>query len=328
MIPPMVIDDLWQHWGADLARVEERINDLVTSAAPITAQVGRHLVGGGGKRIRPLLVVLSARAHGYRGADDATLGAVIEAIHTASLLHDDVVDGATVRRGRPTAHSLWGSQVTVLVGDFLYSNALKESVLLGNQRVMEILSDATTRMTEGELFQLGKIGDTDITVEDYVKIVQAKTAALISAACRLGPVLAGRDGAAEDSMAAFGLALGTAFQIVDDVLDYRAEAGALGKALGKDLSEGKITLPLILLLQRADPDERNRVAGILAQEAATDADVAAVVGLLGRYGCLDDALKDAAGRIDAVRGIVGDLEDDASRSALLAVSDYALSRTR
>jgi octaprenyl-diphosphate synthase len=211
-------------------------------------------------------LLASTDLFGYKGKNRILLASVLEAIHTASLLHDDVVDAAKVRRGQPTAHSLWGNQIVVLVGDFLYSNALRTAVLQKSQLIMEHLSAATTRMTEGELMQLSKTADPEITEEEYLKIIEGKTGALISAACSIGAIIAGAGEEQIRILADFGLKVGMVFQMTDDILDYAAEQVALGKNLGKDLEEGKITLPIILLRGMADEEEKRELTDIITSD--------------------------------------------------------------
>jgi len=325
----MKIQEVWDCYSDQLASVEERLfRDLESPVAQIPA-VGRYLIGSGGKRLRPVLVILGAEMAGYAGNNIPVLGSIVETIHTASLLHDDIVDDATIRRGKPTAHSVWGNEIIVLVGDFMYSNALRIAVSLKNQRVMDVLSEATTRMTEAELLQLSKIGDPTITEDDYLKIISGKTAALISAACRLGAILAGRPAEDEEAMAGFGTRLGAAFQIADDLLDYKADAGKLGKSLGKDLEEGKLTLPVILLLGQASEEEREEVRRIIVAESLEEADLARMMELFAGYGTLNIALA----RAEAIMGeaksmIVERFPESRARRALLAIADYALYRER
>ncbi|HWR57437.1 MAG TPA: polyprenyl synthetase family protein, partial [Thermodesulfovibrionales bacterium] len=244
----MRFEEAFSSYADELTLVEKGLKTIFSSDALLLPAIGEHIVGGGGKRLRPLFLLLSADLAGYRGDSRVILASIIEAIHTASLLHDDVVDGAELRRGKQAAHMVWGNQMVILVGDFLYSNALRLAVLQKNQRIMETLSGATTVMTEGEILQLHRIADPEITEPDYYKIISAKTGALISAACRIGAILGGLSQGEEDALGRFGMKTGIVFQMADDILDYMANEKGLGKKLGKDLHEGKITLPLIHLL--------------------------------------------------------------------------------
>ena len=233
------IKSVFDAHDAELQLVEEQIKEMFRSDVFFIPLIGKHIQESGGKRLRPLFLLSSARLAGNTGADHIPLAAIIESIHTASLLHDDVVDGAELRRGRPTAHSVWGNQVVILVGDFLYSNALRRAVSFKNQRIMEALSHATTTMTEGEIFQLQKSGDIGLKEEEYLKIISSKTGILISAACRIAAILGGCDAPKENALAAFGLKAGIAFQMADDILDYMADESTLGKKLARTSTKGR-----------------------------------------------------------------------------------------
>jgi octaprenyl-diphosphate synthase len=214
-------------------------------------QLSHYIIGSGGKRLRPLLALLVARACGYQGDKHIDAAAIVEFIHTATLLHDDVVDESDMRRGKQTANNVWGNQAAVLVGDFLYSRSFEMMVDIGSMRVMEILSTATNTIAEGEVLQLLNCRDPDTTEARYMEVIHSKTAKLFEAACQLGAVLAGLSNEQEQAMARYGMHLGTAFQLVDDVLDYTADAAEMGKNVGDDLAEGKPTLPLIIAIQRS-----------------------------------------------------------------------------
>ncbi|MCK5139521.1 MAG: polyprenyl synthetase family protein, partial [Thermodesulfovibrionia bacterium] len=248
----MKIEEIWGYYSEDLKLAEEKIKESLDTVAPAISMVGKHLLMGGGKRIRPILAILCSKLFGYNGEKASILACSVECIHTASLLHDDVVDGANIRRGRPPAHSLWGNQAVILVGDYLYSNALRLVNSLESRKIMDVFSTATARMSEGELIQLHKKdeckkGNFKISEEHYMRIITGKTAILMSAACGSGAIIGNATLEKEEALFNFGLKLGMAFQIADDILDYMAEEKNLGKSLGKDLEEGKITLPLIYL---------------------------------------------------------------------------------
>ena len=324
----MTIEEIWDYYREDLILAEERIKETFNTVAPAISIVGKHLFMGGGKRIRPFLAILCSKIFGYSGEKVSTLACSVESIHTASLLHDDVVDGANIRRGRPSAHSLWGNQVVILVGDFLYSNALRLANSLKNQKIMDALTNATTGMSEGELIQLSKKGAPDITEEGYMRIITGKTAILMSAACGGGAVLGNATQEEEDALFAFGLKLGQAFQIADDILDYMAEEKILGKSLGKDLEEGKITLPLIYLLKDASHDEVEKVKSIITSESFPISDLIYILGLLNKYMSIKKSyekaniiLRDAKKELDV-------FEDSTEKSALLTISDYVLKREK
>ncbi len=319
------IKRLFDSYEAELHLVDERLREFFQSDAFVIPLVGRYLLESGGKRVRPLYLLSSARLSGYRGQEHITLAGIVELIHMASLLHDDVVDGAELRRGRAPAHALWGNQVVILVGDFLYSNALKRAVSFREQKIMEALSDATTKMTEGELLQLQKSGDIAITEDDYMKIINAKTGILISAACRVGAILGGRSPEEEDALARFGLKAGTAFQLADDILDYMADEGELGKRLGKDLEEGKVTLPLIYLLRVASQAERQEIRGLIEGSLSPEG-LRRIVGLCRRYDVFEEAVRRASSLVEEARALLSVFPPSAARDEMLELAEFSLMR--
>jgi len=323
---PMTITDVFETYSDDLKRVEEQVQRDLDSKAILVKKVGNHLLQGGGKRIRPLLLMISANLCGSNGPEAEVLAAAVEFIHTASLLHDDVVDGADIRRGRPVANSIWGNQASILVGDYLYSKALFNAVRLGSQRVMEVLSDTTRAMSEGEVLQLLRAGEPDLTEEEYLEVVEAKTAVLISAACRLGAVLGGMPNDKEEMLAGFGTDIGLAFQLLDDTLDYTAEQTKLGKALGKDLEEGKITLPLIHLIHKSTPDEAARIKEIVSDASLKKEDLDYILGLMGRYRSIEYAVGRATSYIERAKGRLSVFPPSPHKDALHAVADYVVDR--
>ncbi len=242
--------------GADMRAVNTLIQQRLHSDVALINQLSHYIISSGGKRLRPLLALICARACGYDGNRHIDTAAIIEFIHTATLLHDDVVDESDLRRGKETANNVWGNQAAVLVGDFLYSRSFEMMVDVGSMRVMEILSSTTNTIAEGEVLQLLNCHDPDTTEARYMDVIHSKTARLFEAACRLGAVLAARPQNEEDCMARYGMHLGTAFQLVDDMLDYTASSDEMGKNVGDDLAEGKPTLPLIIALQRSTGDTR------------------------------------------------------------------------
>jgi len=241
----MRIEDIRSLVDEDMATVNRMIQDRLSSDVVLINQLGSYIINSGGKRLRPLLVLLAARACGYQGKDHSQLAAVIEFIHTATLLHDDVVDGSEMRRGQDTANRLWGNEASVLVGDFLYSRAFEMMVDVRNMEVMGVMARTTNTIAEGEVMQLLNVNDADTTEERYLHIIYCKTATLFEAATRLGAILAGQPDAVKQQLADYGRHLGTAFQLVDDVLDYEGNSDATGKNVGDDLAEGKPTMPLI-----------------------------------------------------------------------------------
>ena len=247
----MDFNSIRQLADADMQAVNALIQRRLHSEVVLINQLSHYIIGSGGKRLRPLLALLVARACGYQGDKHIDAAAIVEFIHTATLLHDDVVDESDMRRGKQTANNVWGNQAAVLVGDFLYSRSFEMMVDIGSMRVMEILSTATNTIAEGEVLQLLNCRDPDTTEARYMEVIHSKTAKLFEAACQLGAVLAGLNHEQEQAMARYGMHLGTAFQLVDDVLDYTADAAEMGKNVGDDLAEGKPTLPLIIAIQRS-----------------------------------------------------------------------------
>lgn len=324
----MKINDIFTHYAAEIKTVEKELLGIFQSDVFLIPAIGKHIISGGGKRIRPLFLLLSADLCGYKGANRPMLGAIIEAIHTASLLHDDVIDGADTRRGRTASHVLWGNQIVVLVGDYLYSNALKLAVAQKNQKIMETLSNATTRMTEGEILQLHKTADPEITEEEYFKIISAKTGVLISAACRIGAILAGKSDDKENALANFGLKSGIAFQMTDDILDYMAKQEDLGKKLGKDLEEGKITMPLIHLLKTASAPERQEIINIITESAKSHeiANQTRIIQLFEKYNSIEESFKIANGIVQKARAELDIFPDSEEKKAINAIADYAMLR--
>lgn len=323
---PIDIKRVFEAYEKELCLVESKLMELFDSKVPLIPLVGRYLLDSGGKRLRPLFLLASARLAGYNGSDHIVLAGIIELIHMASLLHDDVVDGANIRRGSAAAHAVWGNQIVILVGDFLYSNALKSAVSFRNQRIMESLSEATTKMTEGEIFQLQKTSDINITEEEYTKIISAKTGILISAACRIGAILGRRPGIEEEAFAMFGLKAGIAFQMADDILDYMAEESELGKKLGKDISEGKITLPLIYLFENAAEDEKREIKGIMANFAEDG--LRRVIAMFGQYRVLEESLGRVRAVVNDAKTELSIFPDSIERDALFSIAEYAISREK
>lgn len=249
----------------DMQAVDDLIRRRLYSDVVLINQLSQYIIGSGGKRLRPLLALLVARACGYQGTHHVDVAAIIEFIHTATLLHDDVVDESDMRRGQETANNVWGNQAAVLVGDFLYSRSFEMMVSIGSMRVMEILSTTTNVIAEGEVMQLLNCHDADTTEQRYMDVIHSKTAKLFEAATQLGAILAQRPTAEEVAMAQYGMHLGTAFQLVDDVLDYSASSEEMGKNVGDDLAEGKPTLPLIIALQRSQGEQAQLIRQAIEQ---------------------------------------------------------------
>jgi octaprenyl-diphosphate synthase len=312
--------------AADMQAVNALIRRRLASDVVLVNQVAEHIVGGGGKRLRPLLHLVAARAAGYRGEDHVVLAAVIEFIHTATLLHDDVVDESDLRRGRQTANAVWGNAPSVLVGDFLYSRAFQMMVELDRMRVMRILADTTNRIAEGEVLQLLNIGNPDTDEAAYLDVIERKTAVLFAAATRLGALLGGLSMADEDALARYGLDLGFAFQIADDVLDYASDAGTLGKNIGDDLAEGKPTLPLIHAIARSGPAQAERLREAV-RTGGRDA-LGDVLDAIHATGALDYARERAHGYAHSARDALTALPPSDERDALALLADYAIDRSR
>ena len=309
----------------ELQSLDRLIREQLHSDVVLVNQVGHYIVDSGGKRLRPLLVLLAARACGYGGPHHVPLAAIVEFIHTATLLHDDVVDESDRRRGRDTANARWGNAASVLVGDFLYSRSFQMMVGVDSMRVMEILADTTNTIAEGEVMQLMYAGDPDADEARYLRVIESKTARLFQAATQLGAVLAGRPEIEEKALAEYGLHLGIAFQIADDVLDYQADGDALGKNLGDDLAEGKATLPLIHAMRESDGE---RLA--LLRSAVENGDrskMADVVKAIQETGALEVAAKRAHEEADAARRALAAIPDSEYRQAMARLADYAVERT-
>jgi octaprenyl-diphosphate synthase len=287
----------------DMRDVDAVIARRLSSGVPLVAQVSRYIISAGGKRLRPALLLLMCGALDYRQDQRFNLAAVVEFIHTATLLHDDVVDESTLRRGRATANEQFGNPASVLVGDFLYSRAFQMMLDAGQMRVMEILADATNVIAEGEVLQLMNMHDPSLDEDGYLRVIRSKTAKLFEASARLGAVLAGAPQSLEDACAEYGQALGTAFQVIDDVLDYDGDAAEMGKNLGDDLREGKATLPLIAAMKRSTPADGELIRHAIETGGAAELD--RIVAIVKQSGALDVTRKCAAAEaqraVDAAR---------------------------
>ncbi|HOJ52190.1 MAG TPA: polyprenyl synthetase family protein [Syntrophales bacterium] len=322
----MGIEDVLNMYRSDLLEVERWMLANLTSEVKLIAEVGGHIIGGGGKRIRPLMLLSVAAACGGGQEARYPLAAVIEFIHTASLLHDDVIDNAETRRGRVSANHIWGNQASILVGDYLYARSFDLMTQYGNQRVIKCLARATTAMAEGEVFQLTKVGDIGISEADYLKIIEGKTAVLISAACEIGAIIGGAGEEEINRFARFGYATGMAFQIVDDALDYTAKEENLGKSLGKDLAEGKITLPLICALSRGTGDEKERVKEIIRKSTRDESDFRWIKGFIDNHEGIAYAMKRARDFIEEAKQNLPPLSPSPAVSALYLLADYIVLR--
>lgn len=322
----MTLDEIQQLSAADMAAVNQHIFAQLNSDVALINQLGIYIVNSGGKRLRPLLAVLAARALGYQGEQHISTAAIIEFIHTSTLLHDDVVDESTLRRGKETANALFGNQASVLVGDFLYSRSFQMMVSLQSMRVMQVLADATNIIAEGEVLQLMNVNDPDTTEHSYMQVIYCKTAKLFEAATQLAAVISAQPEAVEQAMKAYGMHLGTAFQLIDDVLDYQADASELGKNIGDDLAEGKPTLPLIYALTKGNSTQQQ-----LIREAITEGNgmqhLDAIMAALEETGAFEYTRNIAKQEALKAQQALALLSDSPYKQALSALADIAVSRS-
>lgn len=322
----MTLDEIQRLAAADMTAVNQQIFSQLSSDVALINQLGIYIVNSGGKRLRPLLAVLAARALGYQGEQHISVAAIVEFIHTSTLLHDDVVDESTMRRGKETANALFGNQASVLVGDFLYSRSFQMMVSLNSMRVMQVLADATNIIAEGEVLQLMNVNDPDTTEQSYMQVIYCKTAKLFEAATQLAAVISNQPAVIEKAMQAYGMHLGTAFQLIDDVLDYQADAAELGKNIGDDLAEGKPTLPLLHALKLGDERQQE-----LIREAITEGNgmqhFTEIMAALEQTGAFDYTRNKAEQEAKAAQLALQPLPDSPYKQALLALADIAVSRS-
>ncbi|ODV13257.1 MAG: octaprenyl diphosphate synthase [Rubrivivax sp. SCN 70-15] len=308
-----------------MRQVDVVIRERLASRVALIDQISRYIVGAGGKRIRPRLVLLFTQALGFDGPERYELAAIVEFIHTATLLHDDVVDESSLRRGRATANAIFGNAASVLVGDFLYSRAFQMMVTVNRMRVLDVLADATNVIAEGEVLQLMNMHDPDLAVEDYLRVIRYKTAKLFEASARLGAVLAGAETALEESCADYGRSLGTAFQLVDDLLDYDGSSDELGKNVGDDLREGKPTLPLLIAMARGTEPERELIRDAIEHGELHRLDE--ILAIVRRTGALDATRDAARSEADKARAAIAALPPSDARTALLELCFRAVDRS-
>ena len=310
----------------DLLMVNELIVRCMNSPVNLIPQIAGHIVAAGGKRIRPMMTLAAARLCGYRGKRHIALAACVEFIHTATLLHDDVVDESDLRRGLASANVVWGNQASVLVGDFLFSRAFELMVDDGSLDVLRVLSSASSVIAEGEVQQLTTSNNTETGETAYMEVIRSKTAQLFSAACRIGALVADRPKVEEDALETYGMNLGITFQLIDDTLDYSAKQATLGKSIGDDFRDGKITLPVILAFRRGDDKERIFWKRTLEELEQNEDDLAYAIELMGKHGALEDAVKRAHHYGAIARDAMGIFEDGPEKKALIDAIDFCIDR--
>lgn len=309
-----------------LAATDQLFRDCLTSDVPFIQKSGEYLFDGGGKRMRPALLLLCARLLDRDGEEEVTYAAVVELIHTATLIHDDIIDHSTLRRGRRTINALWGNNLTVLLGDWLYTTAMKTALRHGSVAILDRLCDATLRMTEGELLTQKRLGAIDLTIAEYFEIIDRKTAQLFAAACSLPARMQPVREEAIEPLEQFGRALGTCFQLADDLLDFTSTEGALGKPVLSDLREGKLTLPLLLLLPRISAPERSKIERVLADRSFAAVAPGEILQLVAREGTLDEVAAEARRLAEAARQSLAIFPDSPTRRALEFAPDFVLHR--
>ena len=320
--------DVWEAYRDELDGVERQVRTNLDSSVALVNTVAAHILNSGGKRIRPLLLLLSARLCGYTGRDHHQLGSLVEFIHTATLLHDDVVDDADIRRGQRTARKIWGNQISILVGDYLYSKAICQIVDFRSQGINEVLAEACKKMAEGEVLQLYYNGNPAMPELEYLKVVEHKTAGLIAASCRMGAILADATEAQQDALFRFGQYLGMAFQVADDTLDYTANGERLGKTLGQDLRQGKATLPLLHLLRHCSEQDRQMIIDRMETRTLTEEDLGRLIRLMEEFGSIAHAMDRARTFVASAQQELNRFEDSTAKRALSVAADYMVTRDR
>lgn len=323
----MHIQEAYDIIREDLKQVELEFRRNLESELVLIRKVGEYILSNGGKRLRPTLLLLSARLCGYQGRRHIPLAAVVEFIHTATLLHDDVIDNASMRRGKASTNTLWGNGASILIGDFLFSKSFYLTVADGDLSILKVLSGTTTRMAEGEVLQLLKGCDVEATEKDYLSVITNKTASLISAACQIGAILGKITKNKETALADYGMNLGIAFQLMDDCLDYTSSNEELGKVIGNDLREGKVTLPLIFAIKNAVPAEMEDILEALESDKLQDAQLSSVVSLINKYRGIDYTLNMARKYVENAKTCLNIFEPSLEKTALIALTDYVVERT-
>ena len=319
------LESLKAFTASDMQRVNDVIEHHLRSDVVLINQLSQHIIHSGGKRLRPMLVMLASKACGYQGEDDALLAAIIEFIHTATLLHDDVVDESEMRRGEQTASSIWGNEAAVLVGDYLYSRAFQLMVLAKSMDIMHLLADTTNTIAQGEVLQLLNINDPDTSEQSYHQVIYNKTACLFEAACKIGSILTDSPDSCAQAFGEYGKNLGIAFQLVDDALDYEADSAELGKNVGDDLAEGKPTLPLIHAMQHGNDDEKKLIRGAIENGGLEHID--AITAIIKQTGALEYTHQQAIKHAELAKAAIADLPASESKQALIFLADYAVERS-
>ncbi len=324
--PDAIKNRIFSQIRLDLERIEAEIERQLTTKIPLISLVGRYIMGSGGKRLRPLLMILAARLCGYKGKRDAALSVVFEFVHAATLLHDDVVDHAEVRRSQPAANTIWGNPAVVLIGDFLYSKAILMAVGHDKLRILEVLTDATTKMAEGEVLQLINSDNLEIDEQEYLEVVTRKTAVLISAACQIGGLFASGQPAQVQALRDYGYHLGIAFQLIDDTLDYTGDLKELGKPVGNDIQEGKVTLPLIFTLQNGDSASTGRLREIFSSDEIPREDFLEARDLVVRAGGIDYTQRLAMEHVSEAKEALNAFPPHPTRDLMMDIADYVVFR--
>ena len=310
----------------DLSEIEVALEQNLNPQLYLVSQIAGHILFSGGKRLRPLLMVLSARLCGYDGNHEKTFSTIFEYLHAATLLHDDLVDEATLRRGKPVAHSIWGNAIAVLVGDFLLARSLSIAAETNRPDVINVVAEITENMSQGEIHQLMKKGSLDLTEEEYMEIIRRKTAVLFQGACRVGALISDVPQQKETALAAYGFNLGLAFQMVDDLLDYSQDTPALGKKVGADLKEGKLTLPVIYSLKTADAKDRIQMEKIIKNKDFSTEDFETLIAIMKKYGGQTYTQKVAQKYVKNAKNALETFEDSTTKEVLLSIADYTLAR--
>jgi octaprenyl-diphosphate synthase len=322
----MDIEAVYEMFAEDLREVERELDKNIHSDVSLIPTVGRYILNCGGKRLRPLILVLSARLCGYRGKDHIVLAAILEFIHTATLLHDDVVDDAKIRRGNSSANTIWGNQASILIGDLFLARSFSLVSHLGDWKILRTLTDATAKLAHGEILDLVKEGDLFCSEEEYLAIVTHKTASLIEAASHLGALLGAVSPEKELALKSFGYSVGIAYQLMDDTLDYTSTEAEFGKTIGQDLKEGKVTLPLIHALRQGAPEDREAIISAIEAEDLTEERLGEVIGLIEKYNGIQYAVARAKGFAQEAKHCLESFAPSEEKNALLAIADYVIER--